>query len=878
MFDYLSSSALYGRRPKKTGISRLHSRPELLSKMIRERRKPRFLIAPPRFGKTALALEYAESVFGCKDVFWLDGASPCFLRDLDNEHIAYGLTDLQKKPGLIVLEDVPALDEARTGLFVSAVERLMDGQFEVVVTSTPACDSVSARFEDKLVLGARDLLLADSDIDSERSEAERRSRPAASFTVAERIPGLFWGGGPAVRGLLDSFLADGEDPPFCLALFVMVVLQDGSLKDLGAFVRKLDPGFQARLTEQYLYLGVNPYTEDFEVHPMDVADIAQAFSHCLGDLVASSYFASKDALVSRLADALIGKDRPERACMLVQTLCTVSQRVSWMGSRDFVLLERNCLLPAHQVYASFRLPNTLAGKLAQAAEAWRLYILGAKEPALAQAAKVVASKRVSEKARGIAALLLARYGNGPEQDKGAHVLREELAWEPVSPEAWFESRVREADPCRFSWDLAAAGLLYLRSSPQDALEFLEHAYRIAQGDHAVAALHFWMAEDMLATAIRADSKGEVRRHEALMVKACDAIEAKSRLFAPGLLDALLLDAFERLVSSRLVSTEIFITPDLKSSIGEIELALFTQRNMFSKVMQQEENRDARRRRRVPDRQEDLPSLVVPYEATKAPPLHIELFGGLSVRMGEKPLPASAFARQSVKLLLAMLVINQGKELSREHLATLMWPESKAETARKNLYSTWSLLKKALSLPPGGCPYLATTQGCCKLNAHMVSSDIAQFDVICKSLLFDEPDALEWSKAYAQLTDLYRGDILPSEIRNEHLIQIRRRYRNRFIEVFAVAAKRLLDIGECQSALWFARAVIDQDKTREDAYETLMRAQIGLGQRTSAIETYFMCRRHLVNELGIDPSTRTAGLYQEVIDEEPGLEAYGEREA
>ena len=47
----------------------------------------------------------------------------------------------------------------------------------------------------------------------------------------------------------------------------------------------------------------------------------------------------------------------------------------------------------------------------------------------------------------------------------------------------------------------------------------------------------------------------------------------------------------------------------------------------------------------------------------------------------------------------------------------------------------------------------------------------------------------------------------------------------------------------------------------------MRAQTAAGQRSSAMETFFQCRRYLNESLGIDLSQRTSALYQRLLDDE-----------
>ncbi|MCQ4882332.1 hypothetical protein NE624_18815, partial [Alistipes onderdonkii] len=73
-----------------------------------------------------------------------------------------------------------------------------------------------------------------------------------------------------------------------------------------------------------------------------------------------------------------------------------------------------------------------------------------------------------------------------------------------------------------------------------------------------------------------------------------------------------------------------------------------------------------------------------------------------------------FRRQKVKTLLTLLVLNRGREFPRDRLVGIMWPASETDSARKNFYSVWSHLRRALSGPSGACPYLVRQQNGCRL--------------------------------------------------------------------------------------------------------------------------------------------------------------------
>lgn len=185
-----------------------------------------------------------------------------------------------------------------------------------------------------------------------------------------------------------------------------------------------------------------------------------------------------------------------------------------------------------------------------------------------------------------------------------------------------------------------------------------------------------------------------------------------------------------------------------------------------------------------------------------------------------------------------------------------------------------MLRKALVVPGGEeCPYLVRLQYSCKLDTRAVASDVAEFDELCNKLLLEPPDVEAWSGVYARLCELYRGDLLPSEGKNEFILQQREEYRARLIDALVSASTRLFEGGALQAALWFAHAAVRRDATREDAYTALMQAQVAAGQRTAALDTYFKCKRYLSDELGIDPSPKAVMLYGSIIEAEPNLKGF-----
>lgn len=191
MPEFLKKASCRGRRPLHLVPRRQIPRPNLIAKLLRERHVARFIVAPDGFGKTGLAMEYADTVFSFEHVVWLDGRSPCFLRDLDRGVIARTLLEGDPQPFLVVIDDVPLLDPERAELLSDELDLLLDRDCEVMVACMPSRDAF-ARHRDRIKLTAVDLLLTDEEVDLLRTPGERSSDPASTIAPACRVATFVW--------------------------------------------------------------------------------------------------------------------------------------------------------------------------------------------------------------------------------------------------------------------------------------------------------------------------------------------------------------------------------------------------------------------------------------------------------------------------------------------------------------------------------------------------------------------------------------------------------------------------------------------------------------------------------------------------------------
>ena len=873
MTDFLTSSACRGRKPKNLGIARQYPRGDLLAKMIRQRNTVRFLIAPPLFGKTAVAAEYAESIFAFENVFWIPAKSPCFLRDLDGKAIAPFLIKKNLKSALVVFEDIPLLDDKRADALSAVFDELLAHGWEVVAIMTPLCDVFGDRQPDGVRIKAPELLLSDLEIDARRGDIEKLQRPASAFLPTERIPGLFWDNDELHERFCPSLVTEELSIDERLTIFIMLVLRRGQVSDLAVFVKGWDTGLLKALQTNYTYLGIDLYREEFSTCVFPLEHLIKAFMPFFDAMAAHSNFGERDALTHRLADLLIISGDAERACGLVLRMCPPRQRLGWLDERSGQLFEKGCFLAAHQVFESIRSSNVpIEGRLV-AFEAWRIALLGDEAKAVRIAKRLYRAVEADSEARAFAALLVLHFGTKAQAQRALGALEGLVRPKAYSEADWDSAEgaksLVEGEPF---WKVLTIGQLCLYHAKHTASRLVE-ALRLADAHRGLLSLVLsWLLDDLYAS-IEGGADGKAQEQDQSHIRYVNTyLERRAQEAGIGFFDVFLLAKLERIYALGNPEGMERIPRPLLTFAHEMEVSLFNQRSAYQRIVQETEAKRSDFRRTHPDElRADTGGVGKAREIV--PLLYVRLFGGLDVRIGERMVDPRLFSRRKVKALLALLVINQGKEFSRERLCKILWPDSNASSAQRNLYGIWSQLKRALSIPKGGCPYLIHTQFSYKLDAYAVSSDVAEFEALCRKLLFSYPDPEVWSQAFVELDDLYTDDLLPTETENQYLTQVRLEYRNRLVDAFSVASHRLFDAGEFQSSLWFARAALIRDPSREDIYTILMQAHIALGQRAAALETYFRCRRHLVEELGIDPSEKATLLYSSIISEEPGFKSH-----
>lgn len=262
-----------------------------------------------------------------------------------------------------------------------------------------------------------------------------------------------------------------------------------------------------------------------------------------------------------------------------------------------------------------------------------------------------------------------------------------------------------------------------------------------------------------------------------------------------------------------------------------------------------------------------------------PLCRVRLFGGLEVTVGDRVIREKDWRKRKARMLFAIMVLERGRQLSREQLLAHVWPDLPEERAKNNFYVAWSTMKNALTAgAPGPCPYVDNTGGLCSIVRDAVRSDADEFEEHLAAARLAEAggDSERAIESYERLASAYRGELLPGDLYDEWFAPIRDRYRLDFVAAMLRVVELLLEADDPNEAAVYARRALSVDPYREDLYQALLRCQIASGQRSAAIETFVACKTQIAEELGLDPAPETVALYQQILcmEERPRYDDFG----
>ncbi|MCA9953081.1 MAG: AAA family ATPase [Anaerolineales bacterium] len=237
-------------------------------------------------------------------------------------------------------------------------------------------------------------------------------------------------------------------------------------------------------------------------------------------------------------------------------------------------------------------------------------------------------------------------------------------------------------------------------------------------------------------------------------------------------------------------------------------------------------------------------------------LNISFLGTFQVLLDRQPI--THFRSTNIQGLLAYLLLQGKKPLSREWLTALFWPDEPEQTARNNLRQSLFRLRQLLGdMDEPAHPYLLVTRQTVQFNPD---SDFA-LDVQHFLQAVDSGDL-------ATAVTYYHGDLLPgftcdSVAFEDWLRQERESLHVLALETMWEVGQDCLRNGRYPQAQTLARQQLSLEPWREQAHRQLMQALALAGDRANALNQFEQCQIVLWEELAIEPAPETVALFEEI---------------
>lgn len=237
----------------------------------------------------------------------------------------------------------------------------------------------------------------------------------------------------------------------------------------------------------------------------------------------------------------------------------------------------------------------------------------------------------------------------------------------------------------------------------------------------------------------------------------------------------------------------------------------------------------------------------------APPVvEIQLFGPQRVTLRNAPFPR--LRSRTSSWLLALLSLRLGREVSREWLATNLWPESEKEPALYNLRRCLADLRQAFG-PDADLLQTPTRQTVC-LTSEGVWVDAVAFDA---AVALGDFDSLEEAVA------LYRGSLLEG-CTEEWTASERVPREQRYLGALQTLAERAVSEDDPASAVRYLRLTVAANPLQEEYQRALMQALADCGDYAAVTHLYRDLRLLLHRDLNAAPAPQTQALYKRLMEQ------------
>lgn len=248
---------------------------------------------------------------------------------------------------------------------------------------------------------------------------------------------------------------------------------------------------------------------------------------------------------------------------------------------------------------------------------------------------------------------------------------------------------------------------------------------------------------------------------------------------------------------------------------------------------------------------------------QTPSIRIHLFGSLLVEGETCRLGVRDFGGVKPKQVLEILLSARGRPVPKDRLADHLWGEALPRNVPGALESYVSVLRRFLDFNCRlGHELIVTEPEAYRFAVEQVELDPGRFDALVKRATQAETLAEE-RRCLEEALALARGEVLEDEPCAEWAEPLRDDYRGRVLLARLDAADAAPAEADYQASLAHAEAAVALERFDERALQAGMIASYALGRHHDALRLFNRSREALAEELGLEPTSKTAALCEAI---------------
>jgi len=250
------------------------------------------------------------------------------------------------------------------------------------------------------------------------------------------------------------------------------------------------------------------------------------------------------------------------------------------------------------------------------------------------------------------------------------------------------------------------------------------------------------------------------------------------------------------------------------------------------------------------------------------PIRIHTLGRFELIRDDTPMNFAGRVQQKPLSMLKALVSFGGKDVREEQLTDALWPDADGDLAHTSFNTTLHRLRnligheKVLVFQDGT---LSLDEQYCWIDTWAFVRDLRRGEEAWNSLvpITDSKGHHHDVKAeslFDKALNLYRGHFLPGDAKQPWTLSLREQLRAKFVFNVSKLGTHWMEKGRYDKSVGLFMKGLETDDLAEEFYQHLMVCYNQLGQQNDAINVYRRCRKVLQSSLGLNPSSKTEGIY------------------